>query len=197
MADGILDREDSWICDPPRYAVAPTPVRCVNPMTLRSTVGAIRRSEAVEVKYQSLSSLELRRRWIAPHAIESDGFRWDTRDFCLTDHCFKDFLLSRILETRGSRESEMSPGEDRDWRSQVTLEIGLHPDLCETQANVIALDYGMRGGRAKINVQRALLDYAIRRLGLDADPAARSPQDQQIVLLNRNEVHLEHGSPAQ
>jgi hypothetical protein len=43
----------------------------------------------------------------------------------------------------------------------------------------------MRGGKAKIKVRRALLYYALKRLGLDTDPAARKPQDQQIVLLNR------------
>jgi hypothetical protein len=42
----------------------------------------------------------------------------------------------------------------------------------------------MRGGKAKIKVRRALLYYTLRRLGLDTDPAARRPQDQQIVLLN-------------
>ena len=46
----------------------------------------------------------------------------------------------------------------------------------------------MRGGKAKIKVRRALLYYALRRLGLDTDPAARKPQDQQIVLLNRKAV---------
>ncbi len=34
-------------------------------------------------------------------------------------------------------------------------------------------------------VRKALLYYALKRLGLDTDPAARRPQDQQIVLLNR------------
>jgi len=73
-------------------------------VTLRSVVGAIRRSEAIEVKYQSLSSPEPRWRWIAPHAIAFDGFRWHTRAFCLTDKAFKDFLLSRMLEIRECRE---------------------------------------------------------------------------------------------
>jgi predicted DNA-binding transcriptional regulator YafY len=185
VADGILDREDSWIADLPPFASAPTPVRGVNPVTLRSVVGAIRRSEAIEVKYQSLSSPDPRWRWIAPHAIAFDGFRWHTRAFCLTDKAFKDFLLSRILEIRGSRESEVPSGRDGDWNTEVTLEIGPHPALSETQAKVIALDYGMRGGKAKIKVRRALLYYALRRLGLDTDPDARKPQDQQIVLLNR------------
>ena len=196
VADGILDREDSWIADLAPFAAAPTPVRGVNPMTLRSVVGAIRRSEVIEVKYQSLSSPEPRWRWIAPHAIAFDGFRWHARAFCLTDESFKDFLLSRILDIRGSRESDTSAENDRDWHSEVTLEVAPHPDLSETQAKVIALDYGMRAGKAKIIVRRALLYYALRRLGLDTDPCARKPQDQQIVLLNRDVVHLQDGSSA-
>jgi hypothetical protein len=192
VADDVLERDECWIPDLPSYASAPTPVRGVDPVTLRLVVGAIRRSEAIEVKYQSLSSPEPRWRWIAPHAIGFDGFRWHIRAFCLTDDCFKDFLLSRILDIRGSRESETSADEDRDGHSEVTLEVGLHPELSETQAKVIALDYGMRGGKAKIKVRRALLYYALRRLGLDTDPAARRPQDQQIVLLNREAIDADH-----
>ncbi|AVO38206.1 WYL domain-containing protein [Pukyongiella litopenaei] len=188
LSDGILDREDSWIANLPPYASAPTPVRGVNPATLRSVVGAIRRSEAIEVKYQSLSNPEPRWRWIAPHAIAFDGFRWHTRAFCLSDECFKDFLLSRMLKIRGAQESDASAADDSDWHSEVTLEVAPHPDLSDTQAKVIELDYGMRGGKAKIKVRRALLYYALKRLGLDTDPAARAPQDQQIVLTNREEI---------
>ncbi len=188
VADGILDRADAWIGQFPSYDSAPTPVRGVNAKTLRSVVAAIRRSEAIEAKYQSLSRPEPRWRWIAPHAIGFDGFRWHTRAFCLTDQSFKDFLLSRIIETRGTKPSEVDADGDADWNEQVTLEIGPHPELSDTQQKVIALDYGMRGGRAKILVRKALIYYALKRLGLDTDPTARRPQDQQIVLLNRAEI---------
>lgn len=190
VADGILDREDSWIADLPAYAASPTPVREVDPVTLRFVIGAIRSAEAIEVKYQSLSNPEARWRWIAPHAIAFDGFRWHTRAYCQIGECFKDFLLSRIIEIRESRESLVSPDDDSDWNAEVVLEVGPHPALSETQAKVISLDYGMRGGKAKIKVRRALLYYALRRLGLDTDPAARRPQDQQIVLLNSSEFGL-------
>lgn len=192
IADDVMDPTECWIAKLPPFAVAPTPVRGVDPVTLRAVLSAIQRSEEIEVKYQSLSSPEPRWRWIAPHAIGFDGFRWHTRAYCLTDEYFKDFLLSRILDIRGSRKSETSAHEDRDWHSEVTLEVGPHPDLSEAQAKVIALDYGIRGGKAKITVRRALLYYALRRLGLDTDPAARRPQDQQIVLLNRDAL----GAPA-
>ncbi len=193
LADGIMDSDDTWIAELPSYDAAPTPARGVNPVTLRSVVEAIRRSEAIEVKYQSLSRPEPSWRWIAPHAIGFDGFRWHTRAFCLTDEIFKDFLLSRMIEIRGSRKNEISGEDDRDWNTEVKLEIGPHPALSETQAKVIALDYGMRGGKAKIKVRRALLYYALRRLGLDTDPSAREPTDQQIVLLNREALHEIHG----
>jgi hypothetical protein len=42
-------------------------------------------------------------------------------------------------------------------------------------------------------VRRALLFYALRRLGLDVPPETRPPNEQQIVLVNRDEI--EHLSP--
>jgi len=185
VSDGILDRSHAWIGQFPSYDAAPTPVRGVNAETLRSVAAAIRQSEAVEVRYQSLSRPEPRWRWVAPHAIAFDGFRWHTRAYCETETGFRDFLLSRILETRGRRPSSVNSDADTDWHEYVTLEIGPHPELSETQRKVIALDYGMRGERAKIPVRKALLYYALKRLGLDTDPAARRPQDQQIVLLSQ------------
>ena len=185
LADDIMDSDDVWIADLPSYDAAPTPARGVDPVTLRSVVGAIRRSEAIEVKYQSLSRPEPRWRRIAPHAIAFDGFRWHIRAFCLTDECFKDFLLSRILATRGGQPCGVSADADADWNRHIVLEVGPHPGLSEAQQKVIALDYGMRAGKTKIRVRKALLYYALKRLGLDTDPAARSPRDQQIVLLNR------------
>ena len=54
---------------------------------------------------------------------------------------------------------------------------------------VIGLDYDMRGGKAKIPVRKALLYYALKRLGLDAERTARRPQDQKIVLLYRAPIN--------
>jgi len=193
VADGVIDQDDCWIAGLPDYDSAPTPTRGVDPATLRSVVDAIRRTESIEIQYQSLSRPEPTWRWIAPHAIAFDGFRWHARAFCLADETFKDFLLSRILEIRGSRGSNVLAENDQEWHTSVTLEIGPHPALSDTQAKVIALDYGMRGGKTQIRVRRALLYYALRRLGLDTDAGAREPQDQQIVLLNREVVHEDHG----
>lgn len=188
VADGIVEPGETWIGHFPAFDAAPTPVRSIDPVVLRSVVAAIRRREAIEIKYQSLSRPEPRWRWIAPHALGHDGFRWHARAFCEMDRTFKDFLLARMIEIRGTRPADVDSAKDSDWEEPVVLVIGAHPDLSETQKKVIALDYGMRGGKAKIRVRRAFLYYALKRLGLDTDPAARRPQDQQIILLNREPV---------
>ena len=184
VSEQILEPSASWIAHLPPYGGPPIPVRGVVTETLRTVVAAIRSNHAIEVLYQSISSPEPRWRWIAPHAIGFDGFRWHVRAFCEADRTFKDFLLSRILGTKGSHPSPVVPDKDADWNEHITLEIGPHPDLSDSQKKVIELDYGMRGGRASIPVRKALRYYAMRRLGLDIDPKARAPQDQQIVLLS-------------
>lgn len=192
VAEGILPATASWIAHFPPYSGPPVPARDVTNETLRTVLGAIRGKLAIEIKYQSLSRPEPRWRWIAPHAIGFDGFRWHARAFCQIDQTYKDFLLARIVETRGSKANEIEPGGDTDWNEEVTLEIGPHPELSDTQKRVVALDYGMRGGKAKIPVRKALLYYALKRLGLDTDPPARRPQDQQVVLLNRSSIEETH-----
>lgn len=184
VADGILDSSDAWLDQIPAFDAAPTPVRGVDAKTLRTVLAAIHRGESLEIKYQSLSRPEPKWRWIAPHAIGFDGFRWHARAFCEIDQTFKDFVLSRIIEVRGTQPRDCNPANDADWHEHIVLEIGPHPELSDTQKKVIALDYGMRAGKAKVKVRRALLYYTLKRLGLDTDPAARRPQDQQIVLLS-------------
>jgi hypothetical protein len=186
VAEGVLTPADTWIGQFPAYDAAPIPIRGIEVATLRAILAAIHRSEALEVKYQSLSCPEPRWRWVAPHAIGFDGYRWHARAYCETDRTFKNFLLSRMLETRGAKPREVTPDADVDWHEFVTLEIAPHPGLSAAQKKVIALDYGMRGDRTKIRVRKALLYYVLKHLGLDTDPAARRPQDQQIVLLNQN-----------
>ncbi len=188
VAEGIVAPEDAWIGSLPTFDATPAPARGIDPAILRSIVIAMRRREAVEVRYQSMSSPNPEWRWIAPHALAFDGFRWHARSFCEKSAEYRDFVISRIIETRQSRSNPLQATADVAWDEIVELEIGPHPDLSPNQKRVIELDYGMQDGRAKIPVRRALLYYALKRLGLDTAPAARPPQDQQIVLLNNEAV---------
>lgn len=185
---GLVSAEQSWISVFPGFGATPTPARGVAPETLRDVLAAIRSPAALQVTYQSMSHPEPNARWIEPHALAFDGFRWHARAFCQNDQVFKDFLLSRIVEVGDQGPVTSDPSSDDAWHTDVLLEIGPHPDLSDNQRRAIEMDYGMEAGHAQIVVRRALLFYALKRLGLDTDPAARRPQDQQIVLLNRDNV---------
>lgn len=184
VAEGVITPEDAWIGNLPAFDATPAPARGIDPVVLRSIVIAIRRHEAIEVLYQSMSAPDPEWRWIAPHALAFDGFRWHARSFCEKSSDYRDFVISRILETRQTRAAKKQAVTDVAWDEMVELEVGPHPDLSPNQRRVIELDYGMENGSVTIPVRRALLYYALKRLGLDTDPAVRKPQDQQIVLLN-------------
>ena len=188
VEQGLVAEEQSWISFFPSFGATPTPARGVPPETLRDLLAALREPAALQVTYQSMSRPEPSARWIEPHALAFDGFRWHARAFCQNDQVFKDFLLSRIVEVGEQGPVTAEPSADEAWHTEVVLQIGPHPDLSDNQRRAIEMDYGMDEGSAQIAVRRALLFYALKRLGLDTDPAARRPQDQQIVLLNRDEV---------
>jgi hypothetical protein len=184
VAEGIVAPEDAWIGNFPAFDAAPSPARGIDPVALRSIVIAIRRREAIHILYQSMSAPDPEWRWISPHALAFDGFRWHARSYCEKSGEFRDFVISRIMEARQTRPSVDTLASDSAWNELVELHIGPHPALSPNQQRVVELDYGMNNGQVTILVRQALLYYALKRLGLDTDPAARKPQDQQIVLLN-------------
>ena len=195
VSAGLIAQAESWLSAPPVHDATPVPVRGVDAEILRAVVEAIGRGQALEVRYQSFSRPDPMWRWIAPHALAFDGFRWHARAWCEIDECFKDFVLSRMLGTRAITGSSVDRGADVDWSEITALEIVPHPELTPPQRASIALDYGMRDGRLTIHVRKAMLYYALKRLGLDTDPSARRPQDQQIVLLGGGAVQPERDLP--
>ncbi len=105
-------------------------------------------------------------------------------------------MLGRISRPRVGDAAQSQPSGDRDWHTFVTLEIAPHPGLTEAQAKAIALDYGITKRTAKIRVRRAMLFYALRRLGLDLKPDARPPQEQHIALMNRAVIEDSNKPPS-
>jgi hypothetical protein len=70
--------------------------------------------------------------------------------------------------------ADSKPESDAAWHSFVGLEIAPHPGLTPAQA---------KAGVATIKVRRALLSYALRRLGLDVAPDVRPPLRNGISFL--------------
>jgi hypothetical protein len=97
-------------------------------------------------------------------------------------------VLGRLSKPKPAGPAGSAASADEDWQGFIPLVIAPHPGLTAAQARAIAIDYGIRGASISLRVRRALLFYALRRLGLDASAAVRPAQEQHIVLLNRAEV---------
>jgi hypothetical protein len=185
---GILAAEDTVLGVVPPFDATPVPERRIDAVMLRAILRAIRAPMALDILYQSMSRPTTTRRMIEPHALAHDGFRWHARAFDRDSSEFRDFVLGRVSKPKIVGPAVSAPKDDADWHSFATLLIAPHPGLTPAQAKAIAIDYGIRGASTAIRVRRALLFYALKRLGLDVAPDIRPPHEQHIVLLNREEV---------
>jgi hypothetical protein len=185
---GMLAAADTMLGTTPPFDATPVPERRIDALVLRAVLFAMRAGAALDVAYQSMSRPQPLRRIIEPHALAYDGFRWHARAFDRTSGEFRDFVLGRLSKPRARESAVSMPAADIDWHSFVDLVIAPHPGLTAAQKKAIAIDYGIRGGSASISVRRALLFYALRRLGLDVAPDVRPASEQHIALLNRDEV---------
>ncbi len=188
VAAGLLPVEQTLLGWAPPFDATPLPERRIDAFVLRAALTAIRKRLSLSVTYQSMSRPEPITRVIEPHALVHDGFRWHVRAFDRETEEFRDFVLGRMSRPRLAGPAQAEPRADRDWHGFVELEIAPHPGLTPAQAKAIALDYGLSKGGAKIRVRRALLFYALRRLGLDLRPDARPAHEQHIALVNRREI---------
>lgn len=185
--NGVLKEEESFLGQIPSFGSIPNPTRAVDSETLRKILYAINNKMSLEIKYQSMSREQPIWRKIAPHTLAYDGFRWHIRAYCYIRNDFRDFLLVRILELRDLQPAEIDSSADICWHNFIEVKIKPHPGLSEVQKKIIERDYGMENGVGTIKVRAALYFYLERHLGLE-ECVSRPPQEQQIILVNRDEI---------
>ncbi len=188
IESGLLPAEEAWAVRTPAYSIVPILRRHIDPDTLRGVLGAIRGRLSIHISYQSMSRPESRARWISPHALGFDGFRWHARAWCHTRDGFRDFVLARILQAGEARASEADPEDDIAWKREITLRFAPHPDLKGGARKAVELDFGMKDGVAEITTRVCMTYYLERQFGIDAEAPKASGQRQQVVLINRDEL---------
>lgn len=187
VTTGILAKDASFCGWLPPVGAVQLPSRQIRADALKLALQAIRASQTLHIEYQSLNRVAPSQRSISPHAFGFDGFRWHLRAYCHERQDFRDFVFARMLNISLGGTSDIESAEDIAWSKDVELVLAPHPDLSETQRRVIELDYGMQSGRVVIRTRQALLFYVLRQLGLDQTEGT-TPQAQQIVLVNREEL---------
>lgn len=159
------------------------PLRRADPLVVRNLIFAARERLAIRILYRSMTTPEGRERWIEPHTLVSDGFRWHVRAYCREHDEFRDFVVGRIVETQNTMPSDANPAEDSDWHSLMDVEIGPHSMLTDAQAALVRMEYGMAEGGLRFAFRKALLPYLLIMLRLDED---RKPPAQLLELKSCN-----------
>lgn len=188
ISEGILKEGESFLGHIPCFDTIPNPVRSVDSEILRKILKAINDKMSVEIEYQSMSREQPIWRRVVPHTLAYNGYRWHIRAYCYIRETFRDFLFARILEIKDHQPDEIDSSADIRWQNFVEVKIAPHPGLTETQKRIIERDYGMENSVGKIKVRAALYFYLERQLGLDEECESRPPQQQQIILVNRDEI---------
>lgn len=188
IADGVLQGEDSWLGTIPSFGTVPRVRRRLPASVLQRVLWALRNEVSLEIDYQSLSSPDPTRRWISPHALSFDGFRWHARAWCHSRERFLDFVLARILHIGASAPRRANPQSDHAWHKTIRLRLAPNPALSPAQQRVVELDFGMAEGIVEIEVRLCLVYYFKRQMLLDLDPSELPPGRVQLVLLNSSDV---------
>jgi predicted DNA-binding transcriptional regulator YafY len=167
----------------------PIPQRQIRPDVLRSLLACARGSRSIEILYQSMSATRPEPLWrrISPHAFGSDGLRWHVRAYCHIDEKFKDFILSRCLDSRAPGPAGSAAPEDRFWNNRFLVQLTPNPRLNKSQKEIVAQDFVMKKGRVTVPVRRALLYYFSKRLRLDVADHFDNPSEAPVVVKNRDE----------
>lgn len=186
ISDHTLTIDDTWLGIAPLAESMPIPSRLVNVQVLRHLIKSIEKRESLNVHYQSMNQERPGPtwRWIVPHALAHDGLRWHVRAYCEESKKFKDFVLSRCLESGESSATEIKAGQDKYWNEYFSVVLVPNPVLSPSQQEVVAQDYCMEYGQIAVPVRKALLYYFNKRLRLDVGKVLDQPKETPVVVLN-------------
>jgi len=175
-ADESLEEAARVLAHSPRPAAAgpwvgrvALPARRAEPEVAQAVIRAMLAGKALRIRYASLHSNTFRWRWITPHALGHDGWRWHVRAYSADEGDFRDFVLGRIAETAETGPAAAKPEDDIAWARESATAIEVNPALGDAQRRALELDFIMKAGRLKVVASPALQHYALAALGLTQD----------------------------
>jgi hypothetical protein len=157
---------------------APTQLNYPNIQTLAHITRAIHNSQALKIKYRSLSS-GLSEREIVPFALIDNGLRWHVRGYDRARDRFADFVVNRIalpVLIEGEIPDSQTKAADNQWNRIVDLHIVPHPWL--EHPETIAFEYGMENMLHQVQVRAATAGYLLRKWNVDcsAEHTIKAPE---------------------
>ena len=153
----------------PWFGQVKLPARRAEKEVAQAVVRSILAGSALRIRYASLHSDTFRWRWITPHALGHDGYRWHARAYCHDEREFRDFVLGRIAATGETGPGAAKAADDKDWSATIEKEVTVDSGLGAAQRRALELDFLLAAGRFKITSSPALMIYALAALGLSEE----------------------------
>lgn len=185
FGDGVNPVAGALIsCEMPMALIRPQ-IHVLAPVTR-----AIYMGKAVRLQYNSHTSGASERE-IVPFAIATDGLRWHARAFDRKSQDFRDFVISRMNETKilvdGSVEKHEISACDNQWNRIVELALVPHPD--RNHPEITTNDFGMRDGVLNLKLRAAMAGYVLQQWHVDCSPD-HSIKDEAFRLWLRDPLAL-------
>lgn len=187
MKTGVLEADASFIESAPEVCWVNIPLNIYNEQVVEVIVRAIRDKTAVNICYQSSSSMDNSPRLISPHALGNDGVRWRVRAYCHTRQQFSDFTLTRILSIEGVELSTIDPTSDYSWHTYLQLILAPSDKLPLAHQRALELEYGMTNRELNVSCRLACLHETLKRFHISLTDE-NNEEDQLFVLKNKEDI---------
>lgn len=129
---------------------------------------AIHLGKAVRLHYTSINSGHSVKE-LVPLALVDIGSRWQVRAFDRKHRAFRDYVLTRMSDSKVLDESPVLKAEsvesDLLWNRIIELELVPHPDHPEPE--IVKMDYAMKDGVLRVLVRAAHAGYMLRKWSVD------------------------------
>jgi len=188
QCDGTSGTVLTLINNLPTVEIVESVFRQIDRTILQTTNQAIVSGKEIRVCYQSMTRPVPTELQLSPHALVFDGLRWHMRAFSRTHNEFRDFVIARVLLAEFIGVTDINSSNDLAWQQFVTVRIGPHPGLSDSQKAAIEFDYAMENGVLEHKVRAAVASYFLKAMRIGPDDKEREAVVQQIILLNRNEL---------
>ncbi|OAI43479.1 hypothetical protein AYO41_00290 [Verrucomicrobia bacterium SCGC AG-212-E04] len=158
-----------------KIAVVQIPQRVASIEAQRAVFQAVLHSRRLRLRYVSFSRRGESWRWIAPHALANDGYRWHTRAWCYESDDYRNFVLGRILQAEWPVAVAGRLPRDADWSEWTTIKLRPRRGLSDAQRRAVQLEYAMPGGHLTLRVRRAMRDATLMHLRLPPADGRKIP----------------------
>lgn len=156
-----------------------------SPTVFAAVLRAISSGTGLSMTYRSMSNPAGTVRLVFPHALVRAPRRWHMRGWCSEREDFRDFALGRLAGVRAVDESApRGRKDDREWNTQLDLELVAHPALSPEQQSMIAHEYFGGAKALRLKVRQCLAGYVVQDLRLSMDGKRQVPPDYQLLVNN-------------